>query len=61
MWSFKGGYREGHEADPRAGALLLRRLVEGTGLVQPRKEKAAGRDFIMAFQDLKGAYKHEGN
>jgi len=61
MWSFKGGYREGHEDDPRAGALLLRRLVEGTGLVQPRKEKAAGRDFIMAFQDLKGAYKHEGN
>lgn len=32
---------EGHKDDPRDGSLLLWRQAEGTGLVQPGKEKAA--------------------
>ena len=35
--------RRGHKDDPRAGAPLLWRLAEGTGLCQLRKVKAAGR------------------
>ena len=40
----------------RAGAALLWGKVEGTGLVQLGKRRLRG-DLIVAFQDLKGAYK----
>jgi len=41
--AFGGDPEEGHEDDSRAGAPLLWRQAEGTGLVQPGKVKAAGR------------------
>ena len=41
--TFGHGPEEGHEDDQRAGAPLLRRQAEGTELVQPEKEEAAGK------------------
>jgi len=43
---------EGHKDDLRAGALLLLRKVEGTGLLQPGGEEFQG-DLSAVFQYLK--------
>jgi len=43
-----------------AGAPLLRRQAEGSGLVRSGEERL-WEGIITAFQYLKGDYKHEGN
>ena len=37
------GPEEGHEDDQRAGAPLLWRQAEGSGLIQPGEEKVPGK------------------
>ena len=50
---------EGLQDDQRAGAPLLWRKVDGTGLFQIGEDKVL-RDLIVAFHYLKGAHKQEG-
>jgi len=53
------GLEEGHKNDQKAGALILRRKVEGAELINLEKKRLQG-ELIVAFQYLKGAYKQEG-
>mgnify|MGYP001860543221 CR=1 FL=1 len=41
--SFQRRSRGGHKDDQRAGALLIRRKVDGAVLIQLREEKVPGR------------------
>lgn len=51
---------KGHIGDQRTGAPLLRKHLEGIGLVQLGEENAP-ENLIATFQYLKGSYKQEGN
>ena len=54
------GLEEGHKNDQKAGALILRRKVEGAELINLEKRRFWG-DPLAAFQYVRRAYKQEGD
>ena len=50
---------KGQKDHQRAGAPLLWRKVEGVGLVQPLEKRRHQENITVAFQYLKGDYKHK--